>query len=774
MILPKMGINKHIQSVFRYAPKSLQGLELPNIYTEQGIFQIMHFLRHIGENTQDGKMITINLEAAQMQIRTSTHFFSLPFDDYECLLPICWVKSLWEFLWRHGITINGPIQTPTTCRRNDLNIIEQVVSNYPNIKQEDLTIFNNCRLFLQVHSLSDITTGNGKRIMGSSLQGIRDNDRKSNLIWPSQQRPSDRYWKIWRRIIRHTFTDNTYWSLKRSLGSWTKESHQEHHWYCDENMETLYFEHSPNSYRIYTREDGPRLRRSNKYRFSGWTDRIQTYHEKTTIHCTQNGHIRGEGSSPIIPSDRISEERSINSIIESKPQWIREILRVHEWPHDLTPFANSLQRGYREAIADGSYKKRNGLGTCAWMITLPDDSMECLGASQVPGDPEIMESYRSEIYGILSIIVFVDIISTFYNINDGHITIACDNIEAGKHSLLNWNKHSPKVKHFDLLWQTWKRRRTKNIKWTYKHAKGHRDRETRNLTKWEWRNIRMDSNAKRYMKHIESQPTYSPPNDFLTDQWEISCHGTKITGRIKKSLIEHIHGRALKHYYVRSGKLSARSISLINWNGIEKANSKLSSNERIWLTKFVSKFSATGRNTLRWNKWNHSKCPRCNQNNEDNLHVVMCPDEEVRENLYENISKIEDWMDKYDTHPAINHMFSTTLYDFGQSNFTDNALFILFDDESNIATIIKEAASDQDEIGWLNTFEGKLSKKWELAQDEHYRIVEETRKSGLTWTTWFIEKLYDTTKSQWTHRNEVLHHQTKQKNISTGNRTTEG
>ena len=361
-------------------------------------------------------------------------------------------------------------------------------------------------------------------------------------------------------------------------------------------------------------------------------------------------------------------------------------------------------------------KKTKGLGTCAWLVSTQDNSIECLGASHVPGDPNIMESYRAEIYGILSIIVFIDILATLHNIHDVHITIACDNIEAGKSSLQNWNKHSPKVKHFDILWQTWKRIKHKDIKWTYRHVKGHRDRDTTNLDKWEQRNVRMDDNAKRYMKHIENQPNYIPPTDFFTDQWEISCYESKITGRIKRILTEHIHGRALKHYFVRSRKLSARSISLINWHGIEKASKKLSPNESVWLTKFVSKFTATGRNMRRWNKWSHSKCPRCDQNNEDNSHVI--PDGEARENLYENISTIDEWMEKYDTHPAIRHIFSKTLHDFGQTSFHYNASFILFDDASDMATLIRKAAAEQDEIGWLNTFEGKLSTTWELAQDE--------------------------------------------------------
>lgn len=98
MILPKMGVNSHIPTAFRYVPRKLQGLELPNIYTDQGIYQIIHFLRHIGENTQDGKIIVINLEATQIVIGTSTPFLNLPYHDYGNILPDCWMKSLWEFV----------------------------------------------------------------------------------------------------------------------------------------------------------------------------------------------------------------------------------------------------------------------------------------------------------------------------------------------------------------------------------------------------------------------------------------------------------------------------------------------------------------------------------------------------------------------------------------------------------------------------------------------------------------------------------------------------
>lgn len=69
--------------------------------------------------------------------------------------------------------------------------------------------------------------------------------------------------------------------------------------------------------------------------------------------------------------------------------------------------------------------------------------------------------------------------------------------------------------------------------------------------------------------------------------------------RARHSLTDLIYGRALRHHYVRSGKITARAMDLINWPAIEKANKKLSANDSTCLTKFVSRFTATGKNMKR-------------------------------------------------------------------------------------------------------------------------------------------------------------------------------
>ena len=92
----------------------------------------------------------------------------------------------------------------------------------------------------------------------------------------------------------------------------------------------------------------------------------------------------------------------------------------------------------------------------------------------------------------------------------------------------------------------------------------------------------------------------------------------------------------------------------------------------------------------RWNKWSHSRCPRCNHNNEDTLHVITCPNEEAQFLFRENVDKLDKWMDKYGTHPAVRYIIISTIQHRNTTTFSEAAEFFLDENESNIAEHIIE------------------------------------------------------------------------------------
>ena len=92
VILSKMGINKKISKIFRFAPTSIGGLGLPHLYIMQGIAHILAILNHCNRDTQIGHMLVAQLELACIEVGTGQHLFELPFQPYSALLTHCWIR----------------------------------------------------------------------------------------------------------------------------------------------------------------------------------------------------------------------------------------------------------------------------------------------------------------------------------------------------------------------------------------------------------------------------------------------------------------------------------------------------------------------------------------------------------------------------------------------------------------------------------------------------------------------------------------------------------
>jgi hypothetical protein len=73
----------------------------------------------------------------------------------------------------------------------------------------ELVQINICRLFLQVISISDICDTNGIRITQQAYDGTFL-QKRTNIRWPNQHRPSKGGWLIWRRLLRSCSDGNQY------------------------------------------------------------------------------------------------------------------------------------------------------------------------------------------------------------------------------------------------------------------------------------------------------------------------------------------------------------------------------------------------------------------------------------------------------------------------------------------------------------------------------------------------------------------------------------
>ncbi len=71
------------------------------------------------------------------------------------------------------------------------------------------------------------------------------------------------------------------------------------------------------------------------------------------------------------------------------------------------------------------------------------------------------------------------------------------------------------------------------------------------------------------------------------------------------------------------------------------------------------------------------------------------------------------------------------------------------------------AAKEQDEIGWINFVEGRISQKWRAAQADHY-LLKGSKRTAKKWTTELVNNLLALVHKQWKTRNAVVHERNEQ------------
>jgi hypothetical protein len=104
-----------------------------------------------------------------------------------------------------------------------------------NFTPPQLRQINSCRIYLQVLTISDISTASGTHILPNILRGRRTEDRVSELNWPVTQRPAN--WAAWKRFLQHVSSGGR---LYCHLGAWTSSPYQKWCWFYNPYNDQVY------------------------------------------------------------------------------------------------------------------------------------------------------------------------------------------------------------------------------------------------------------------------------------------------------------------------------------------------------------------------------------------------------------------------------------------------------------------------------------------------------------------------------------------------------
>jgi hypothetical protein len=201
-MIAKCGYNRKTKREVIYGPESLAGAAFVELYTHQGIGQIILFLKFWRISNQTGRLLRVAVAWTQLAGGISHPILT----DTSTNLPhlkVRWISSLRTFL--NGIDAKIELdkdQVPLPQRQYNEHIMDKILCPDA-FSDADINIINNYRLYLQAVTIADLTTACGTRLDPFLMQG-RTSLLSSMTRWKriNQARSNEAAWVKWRSDMR--------------------------------------------------------------------------------------------------------------------------------------------------------------------------------------------------------------------------------------------------------------------------------------------------------------------------------------------------------------------------------------------------------------------------------------------------------------------------------------------------------------------------------------------------------------------------------------------
>ena len=133
-----------------------------------------------------------------------------------------YIKNTWQALSTSSLTLKGPPITQPSQRLHDHHLMDVFLSMDPDTS--DLQALQDCRLFLEVTTLSDTCTARGSRIEKRAWEGKTLLHHRTSPQWVGACRPHKSKWEIWQHYLSEAFLHPTHPTelllLAVPLGTW--------------------------------------------------------------------------------------------------------------------------------------------------------------------------------------------------------------------------------------------------------------------------------------------------------------------------------------------------------------------------------------------------------------------------------------------------------------------------------------------------------------------------------------------------------------------------
>ncbi len=732
--LPALGVNRNYPRAVAHGPVIYQGLNLPNLYSEQLITHITTLLKYGSQNEDPtGTLIRACGETMRLEAGVSGPLFHISPNLSVCMTDT-WMSQCWHRCVQRGIFINTDIQDFALPRQRDRPLMEVFLET--GYRDKELALLNRCRMHLRVIFLSDICNGQGTALEKQLWEGTTPADHHP-YSWPKSHPPTPAEWAQWQRALTRSLNLGRAQQLPVPLGKWLPNITQTDGWFTNPDGTQLYRQQQ-NEWVTFT--PIPLRRRTRSFHSTSHpraTDLSQLeLHRATTYQHGDIITVTGHGPIGTTPTVELNEKKFWET-------WQCEETIVGQ----VEILIQAIRTGKAVAVSDGSYKDQHG--AAAWTIESETDLNRLSGAGLTPGYPEDQSAYRSELFGIWGILASLKHLSDTHQIKGGTVVVACNGLSALKKAR-NQYPTDPGEAHYDLISAIRQLRQLLPFKITFEHVKGHQDQGIPTaLTRLAWMNINMDKAAKAKLLSVGPD---KQQGSIPYEGWTCAIEGRRSIKHLVTDLRQHLNGKIILNHWATKERFSPQVAKTIDWDATGRAMNSLPLPQRQWVSKLAAKFLPDGKNMKRWGLRTQSKCPRCQCPIEDKDHIFKCQSESAQQQWMKAVEDLDRWLQAAKTHPQLRKDLIE-----GLQHWHDQTPSCRPHIEGTTAGQL------QDSIGWGIALEGCIARRWREEQEVYWKAFK-SRKSSRRWTTELIKRLMMTAWDMWNHRNKALHEEASNRN----------
>jgi Reverse transcriptase (RNA-dependent DNA polymerase) len=713
-----------------YSSETRQGLGMLGLFDIQGIAGTLAVIKYCNDYLHlVGKQLAISLELLTIEIGHHKQVFELNFKEWGFLATESYVKHVWRFVDSRQITVKGP-QRQHIRRVGDRYLMPTLAeANPPAV----LLRLNRCRMYLQVLTLAEIVTTDGKEFNDRGWTGVQG-DKPG---WPNQGVLPPREWTLWRDAIRRAFgnaNDKSSRTLETPLGDWTTE--QPHRWWYNQDFRKIYKQ--TDHVTAFTAIE-QRARRSQEGSF------IRTGREQFVPAGSLPATVHKSGETMIL---RGYSHQRLPIPISSDEWWGARQQRNPS--DDGDSIIAKIEQGIAKAVADGSFK--DGWGTASGIVTGSSPTNDLTIDVITPGQAKDQCSFRSELAGLLAIIRSVNELVGHHGLTTGSITVACDNESAVRAANNKTGGTNPNASHFDLVTAVRQHILRSPIQWLFIHVQGH---ATGSLNTWEQLNHNMDAACKLYWKQTEQHRAIV--QDFEPKEWSVWLGQKKVTSAARTTLREWVQQNRADKYWNR--RLSQEANEGIDWDATAAMMKRIPPSRRMWLSKQSSSMFATGERMLGREGRTSNRCPCCPEV-ETADHILRCQQPASVALWNSQVDLIKEWMQEENTDPEISDTLFEGLIAWRQLSTEEATRYKV--NKADLPESLRQIgdrspiATAQNAIGWRSAIEGRLAIQWR-DQQEQFWAKQNRKKSSRKWAATLTTKLINLAWELWQHRNNTLH-----------------